>query len=289
MFPVVNYPLGGRFLPNDDNTRVTITLGELIESELYYKEALVVNNVKWYDTHNYIQDKLFPVPIYKPENGTSSDNPLLDEAGMRETILEHKVIQHFWTRQIGQETPALFLQKFRARWMEIQPYYTQLWKSELIMDAIEDPFGNVDIVETFEQETTGQSEGSATSAMEETRVGSMEQEAEKAGTAAREHKFSNTPQGEISNLDSYMTEASVDNDTTTESTLARGRTDDSLSSQGSTGTTTTSSGTVKHTYTKKGNHGVNTYAHDMMEFRQTFLNIDAMVIADLECLFLMVY
>jgi hypothetical protein len=50
-----------------------------------------------------------------------------------------------------------------------------------------------------------------------------------------------------------------------------------------------STGTTKHTYTKKGNQGVNTYAHDMKELRDTFLNIDMMIINELKDLFLQAY
>ena len=49
------------------------------------------------------------------------------------------------------------------------------------------------------------------------------------------------------------------------------------------------SGTVKHTLTRKGNQGVNTYAHDMIEYRQSFINVDMMVIGALRDLFLLVY
>ena len=75
-------------------------------------------------------------------------------------------------------------------------------------------------------------------------------------------KFSDTPQGRIENLDDgYISNASQ----------ADGET------------------TVKNTYRKVGNQGVNTYAHDMLEYRETLLNIDMMVIKDLEPAFLRVY
>ena len=43
-----------------------------------------------------------------------------------------------------------------------------------------------------------------------------------------------------------------------------------------------STGTTKHTLARKGNQGVNTYAHDMLEFRQLFLNIEQQIINDPE-------
>ena len=41
-------------------------------------------------------------------------------------------------------------------------------------------------------------------------------------------------------------------------------------------------GKVTHTLKRKGNQGVNTYAHDMLEFRQLFLNIEQQIINDPE-------
>lgn len=177
--------------------------------------------------------------------------------GVQRMEFEQKVIDHYYTRQIGQETVGRWLHLFRTRIREIMPYYIQLYKSQALMDAIEDPFGNVDITETFEQETTGQSSSQ----------GSGSQNSDSLT------KFHDTPQGTVDNLDDYLTSA----------TKNTGNSSDSSESSSE------SSGTVKHTFTKKGNQGVNTYAHDMKEFRETFLNIDLQIINELKDLFLQVY
>ena len=54
---------------------------------------------------------------------------------------------------------------------------------------------------------------------------------------------------------------------------------------------TQTEGTHTHVMTKKGNQGVNTYAHDMLEFRQLFQNIVQMIIHDSRIaeLFMLVY
>lgn len=185
--------------------------------------------------------------------------------GDEKTAFEKKITDHFYFRQIGQETVGRWLHMFRSRMREIMPYYNQLYESEKYMKEIEDPFATVNYTETFEQESSGESSTSANS---------------KSGSVIdsfNEHKFSNTPQGSISNIDNYMTEASKDTATTT---------DDNESESSSTGNT---SGTVKHTLTKKGAMGVTTFGHDMMEYRQSFINIDQMVINELNDLFLGIY
>lgn len=173
--------------------------------------------------------------------------------GDAKKAFEQKVIDHYYFRQIGQETVGRWLHYFRARIREIMPYYIDLYKSVEVMNEIPDPFGNVDIVETFSQTTEGR--GSSSS----------------KANSDNEHRFSNTPQGEINNIDKFMTEAAKDGA--------------SSSAQASASNTET----VKHEYRKKGNQGVNTYAHDMIEFRESIINVDMMIINDLADLFILVY
>lgn len=170
---------------------------------------------------------------------------------------EKKVIDHYYFRQIGQETVERFKHFFRCRIREIMPYYKQVYKSIKIMDEIEDPFGNVDITETTTENTKTNTSSNGTL----------------TGNNSNTHKYLDSPHGSIENLDSYLTEATTDNGNTSSTSVGsgEGKTDRTL------------------TYTKKGNQGVNTYAHDMVEYRQTFLNIDKMIIDDLNNLFLGVY
>lgn len=169
--------------------------------------------------------------------------------GEEKKALEQKIIDHYYFRQIGQETAARWHHQFKTRIREIMPYYKRLYETVQIMDAIDDPFGNVDVTETFTQETTGQACSSS--------------------DATNKERFSDTPQGSISNLDTHLTNA----------TLTDG--ESSAESQ--------SHETVTHTFHKQGNQGVNTYAHDMKEYREILINIDKMIIDELADLFLLLY
>lgn len=237
--------------------------------------------------------------------------------GEEKTAFEKKVIDHFYFRQIGQETVGRFLHYFRSRIREVMPYYKSLYKSIQLMESIENPFGNVDITETFEEETegtsTGSSSGTSTSSSSATSEDSSQNDrtygSERdvgingTNTVSSERRFSNTPMGSISNLDNYLTEATkeTNSDTQTNSTVehntgSEGVTASSESTATSSGTASTSgessdtsTGKTKRTIHREGNHGVNTYAHDMLEYRQILLNIDMLVINELNDLFLMVY
>lgn len=208
-------------------TKTTIELGELVENG--------------FDIWNFDYDSFYQ--------------------GDEKKTFEQKVIDHYYFRQIGQETPARFRHYFKTRIREIMPYYKQLYESVKIMENLDDPFGNVDITETFEQESTGESSDTNTSTT--------------SSNTSSDHRFSNTPQGSISNIDNYLTEASKDSSNM----------DASVEGSGSG----SSRGTVRHTLTRKGNQGVNTYAHDMKELRETFINIDMMIINELNDLFLGIY
>lgn len=226
-----------------DTTRVTVELGDLIESGLTLWD--------------------FEYPSFYE--------------GDEKTAFEQKVIDHYRFRQIGSETVGRWHHQFRTRVREVMPYFIQLYKSVAIMDAIDDPFGNVDVTETFTRERSSNSKTESTGTNSETIVGSTSE------TLTGTKKFSNTPQGSIANLDSYMTEATVDN------TSNAGSNNQTANGTGSADTEQNDTENESYTMTKQGNQGVNTYAHDMKEFREIMINVDLQVIEALNDLFLKVY
>lgn len=205
--------------------------------------------------------------------------------GEEKKAFEKKVIDHYYFRQIGQETPARFIHYFQSRIREIMPYYIRMYESVKIMDELEDPFGNVDMVETFEQETTGTASGESSGSSTGSDTSSNNES--RTSTEDKEHRFSNTPQGSISNLDKYMTEAFVDDNESTD-TLNGSSTGTSEVNSSATSSSNNSE-SIRNTLTRKGNQGVNTYAHDMLEFRQAIIDVDMMIINNLQDLFLGVY
>lgn len=74
--------------------------------------------------------------------------PIFDEDYKPE--LEQKILQHFYTQEIGLETVGLWKLKLRTKMREIMPYYNQLYLSER---KEFDPFINTDY--TDERQTVG--------------------------------------------------------------------------------------------------------------------------------------
>lgn len=230
-------------LSNYYNTGVTVELGELIES-----------GFKLWD---------FEYPSYYQ--------------GEQKTAFEQKVIDHYRFRQIGQETPGRFKHMFRTRVRELMPYYIQLYKFQEKVDEIEDPLESYNLTESYEQQRTGS--GSVTGSSTDTSTSESDRESATTGT----RRFSNTPQGGVSELDAYLTEATKEDGTESEATTGK------VNSTGSSSTNTQDTESNSYTLTRRGNIGVQPLGGEIRDIRQSFINIDLMFIEDLNDLFLKLY
>lgn len=177
--------------------------------------------------------------------------------GEEKTAFEQKVIDHYALRQIGMETPGRWLHYFRSRIREIMPYYIQLYKSVELMEKQEDPLESYHLTETYESKTksSGTSETGSETGSEKVEM------------------FSNTPQGEISNLDKYLTEATKNDGKVTDKTNA----------------TSTGDSDTSYTMTRRGNIGVQPLGQEIKIYRDSLINVDMMIIDELKDLFLMTY
>ncbi|CUU51226.1 hypothetical protein [Clostridium beijerinckii] len=95
-------------------------------------------------------------PLYEFKNGLKYINDFgYDLKGNKITnyrdYLNNKIITHFYFREIGYETPALFVFKLNARMNEIMPLYNQMYAST---DLEWNPLWNMDLTETFSHEVT---------------------------------------------------------------------------------------------------------------------------------------
>ena len=237
---------------------------------------------------NALNEALSTYPLYKGKKD-------YDLIPTREQLNE-KILNHYKYREIGFETVGRFLDELKITMCEIMPYYNELFRSVEIMSDIEDPFGNVDVTETFEETRidSASSEGQTTSTS--TNTGKTETSdsrtndtsTESNATATNKNKFSDTPQNNVDNINNYLTEYREENNTTngsgSETVTSEGEetTTTTDSGQGTATTTGTSesTGTTRHTFTKKGNQGVNTYAHDMNEFRTSIIDVVDRIIHD---------
>jgi len=266
-----------------------------------------------------IDKALSTYPVYVPENPA-----LFTVVPTREEI-NTKLLNHYKYREIGFETVGRFIDELEISMCEIMPYYNQLFKSEDILNAIDDIFGNIDITEEYSETVKGSAKGdtetTGTGTANTTMNNSGETNSETTSTSNSNTSMettdtgknikSETPQNNLtitgSNIDSVNYADAVDwkknentsNSEGSESSTGSNTTTNTDESTSNSTTTQSSSGTssseseseTKHTLHHKGNQGVNTYAHDMLEFRELFLNIVQQIIEDVRIkeLFMNIY
>lgn len=232
----------------------------------------------------------------------SFDFPIFDEA-YRE-VLCTKILKHYYMREIGAETVGLWKLWLDTKLNEIMPYYNKLYESELLEF---NPLYDVNL--TRQRNTTGNqteerehAENTVEHAESSTNVevsNSGTSSGDTSGTDSSKDRYSDTPQGSLQNIenDTYLTNARIVD-----------RTNSANDSQeyNNTGTSNTNNthevtrntdgnetGTVNTTedYLEKveGKQGAGSYSKLLLEYRDTFLNIDMMVINELSDLFMLVW
>lgn len=240
-----------------------------------------------------IDQALSTYPLYTPKT-------LIDLIPTREE-LNTKLLNHYKYREIGFETIGRFVDELEITMCEIMPRYNELFKTVEIMAELPSPFDNVDVTETFEQETSAnsRSNGSNSQTSSNTNTNKGISKATLGNKANSKQLDSDTPQDELAiatdDIDSVSYASNANwNEAISEGSEQR-EVNDTATSQGtlngSSNGTSESTGTTRHTFTKKGNQGVNTYAHDMNEFRTSIIDVVDQIINDerVNELFMMVY
>ena len=186
------------------------------------------------------------------------DFPIFDEDYRQPLCI--KILKHYYTREIGEETVSLWKLRLNTRMNEIMPYYNKLyeaWAEEF------NPLYDTDLTRKHTLERVGNTEG--------------KQNSETESNGINRNLYSDTPQGGLQNVDNetYLTNARkiIDNETVTgENTYTQDikSTDDYIESV--TGKT---SGT--------------SYSRMLDEYREALINIDMMVIDDLNNLFMLIW
>ena len=244
--------------------------------------------------------------------------PIYDE--LYRLPLEIKILRHYYTREICAETSGLWKLFLNDRLNLIMPYYNKLYESALLTF---NPFHDVDL--TREHEIEGENVENGTSSNTrtdnlsahtlDTNESTDQATTDDTGTItdAGTHsnsntvvdKYSDTPQGGLTGLlnDNYLTSAKSVSDTESGTngntrTLATEReftgqkndereiTTTNTGTQQNSGTTrntiTTTEDYLEHLYGKTGG---TSYSKLLKEYRETFLNIDKMVVGELKDLF----
>lgn len=236
----------------------------------------------------------------------TSNFAIFDEA-YREKLVS-KVLKHYYLREIGTETAGVWMLWMNTKFEEIMPYYNQLYESARLEF---EPFYDVDYTRSSQRDVTetehgsyenkGQthSDGSSTDTGKtgNTRTGKTTEVGSTSGTS--KDLYSDTPQGTLTGVESetYLTNArkiteNGNNHTDVDETVTDGGTSEVKGT-----TSQTFNSTLNNTNAKtgekgdsfsegvKGKMGSASYSKMLIEYRDTFINIDMMVINEFKDLF----
>ena len=197
--------------------------------------------------------------------------PIFDES--YRSVLCSKILKHYYTREISAETVGLWQLWLNTRMGEIMPYYNKLYESALLEF---DPFKDTNYSRNHGGTFTGDTVRNGRSEID------VDNSVTSNGTSNSKNLFSDTPQGAITNIEneSYLTNATLIKDTDTNTT----NTDGNSTTQNTE--TTGITNTDNWIETIIGKQSTVSYSKLLQEFRDTFLNIDVMIINDLGDLFM---
>ncbi len=133
------------------------------------------------------------------------DFPIFDEA--YRNVLETKILKHYYTREIGEETVGLWKFRLNTTLNEIMPYYNKLYNSELL-DF--NPLYDVNYTREGNRTTneTGESEGRDVTNETDTMTGTVTD----AGSSANTKAMTGTVEDEGTNSETTRTTGTVTDD-----------------------------------------------------------------------------
>lgn len=217
------------------------------------------------------------------------DFPIYDEN--YRLPLETKILRHYYTREIGEETVGLWKLRLNDRLNVIMPYYNVLYKSAMLEF---NPFYDVDLTRNFTRKNNGTNTTKTNSASNTETDSNRTIANDDTSYSDRWDLYSDTPQGGINGIaadndsvgnNSYLTNARHNTDTVNQ--YASTTDTVSTSSSGTDSSNVEGSATNLEEYIEHvtGKNGGVSYSKLLDDYRKTLLNIDKMIIDSLSDLF----
>ena len=231
-------------------------------------------------------------------------------------VICKKILKHYYLREICSETVGIWKLWINTRLEEILPYYNQLYKSALLEF---NPLYDVNITRTHNrtidenktengtttETSTDKNTGSGTrdNTTSGSNTNSSTGSTTNSGSSSSKDLYSDTPQGALTGVENetYLTNARkiTNTDSNTSESSNSGNTEYSdtgtvkysdtnektNTKNGSNSNTGTINNTEEYLETVSGKQGSDSYSNMIKEYRDTFLNIDRMVIAEFDDLF----
>lgn len=220
-------------------------------------------------------------------------------------VLNQKIIDHFYFREIGFETVALFNNRLAARMNEVMPYFNKLYETQLLSI---DPLITKKYTETFTRNATDKRETGGIEHRKDENGGESKVSGSRSNNeiateqtiASTKAVGSDTPQG-------LLRAASLDDDVWA-SSATRGenseKTNSTHTASESTTTDTESSGKASSDIERTGTDDLTKWeeftrsiegfdgtsqAELILKFRETLINVDQLIFNALEDLFMQLW
>lgn len=192
----------------------------------------------------------------------SFDFPIYDENYRKPLCI--KILKNFYTREISEETFGLWKLRLDSKMNLIMPYYNQLYNSELIKF---EPLIDVNTTTSHKLDKTGKTTGTNS-----TNTNSNIQ-------ATNKNLYSDTPQGSLQNVENetYLTNARLISDNQSNTNIANNNYSENITN------------TDEYIENITGKSAGASYSKMLMEFRESFLNIDQQIIEELNPLFMLIW
>lgn len=231
-------------------------------------------------------------------------------------VICKKILKHYYLREICSETVGIWKLWLNTRLEEILPYYNQLYKSALLEF---NPLYDVNVTRTHNRtiDENKTENGTSTETSTDKNTGSGTRDNTTSGTnknsgtssvtdngsSNSKDLYSDTPQGALTGVETetYLTNArkitNTDSSTSESTNSGNGEYKDTGSvkytdtserantKNGSNSNTGTVNNTEEYLESVIGKQGSGSYSGMLKEYRDTFLNIDRMVIAEFDDLF----
>lgn len=253
------------------------------------------------------------------------DYPIFDSS--YKAVLETKILRHFYTREICEETVGLWKIRLESKLNEIMPYYNKMYESELIefnplytvnlkrlTNSNNNTNKSINEIDKGESRNTNESNKAHNEVTQyrgqTSDNGSYNEKNNATNSNTQWNKYSDTPQGSISNIadDSYLTNARniINNTVNGDEKNSSSNNSSTNKSDNNTNAFDKTLNTNSDIYSKAKIGSDNTETienylenivgytgadpNKMIElYRKNFLNIDVTIIKELETLFMQLW
>lgn len=224
--------------------------------------------------------------------------PIFDNA--YKPVLCKKILKHYYTREIGEETVGLWKLRLETRLNEIMPYYNKLYQ---LLNQDISLFDDTNLHKTGNRTGESEKEGTANGTDTNTQTFNDTITENSSGTATKDvsgtqkNLFSDTPQGALTNVDNerYLTDArKIIDDSEETDTVSNTGTRAHTGTVSDSGTNSNEYGEninttdeyVEHIFGKAGGKS---YIELLEKYKHNIIDIDMMIITELQDLFMNIW